>query len=96
MSAAASAADDRGSRPIEPDDPLMRTYTEIEVAYLLAELAERGCKFGLLWPSAATDGVVDGRVLVRFGNAPASTVLNLLTLLRSHDSSSEDDPLCDS
>ncbi|MEU4302547.1 hypothetical protein [Kitasatospora aureofaciens] len=94
--ASASAAADRNSRPIEPDDPLMRTYTEIEVAYLLAELAERGRKFGLLWPSAAIDSVVDGRVLVRFGNAPASTVLNLLTLLRSHDNSSEDDTPCDS
>ncbi|MFJ9774699.1 hypothetical protein ACIRVF_26230 [Kitasatospora sp. NPDC101157] len=98
MSASASAAaDDRGSRPIEPDDPLMRTYSEIEVAYLLAELAERGRRFGLLWPSVGTDSVVDGRVLVRFGNAPASTVLNLLTFLRSHDhDKTEDDTPCDS
>ncbi|HJD83369.1 hypothetical protein [Kitasatospora aureofaciens] len=94
---AAPASDDRGSRPIEPDDPLMRTYTEIEVAYLLAELAERGRRFGLLFPSATTDSVVDGRVLVRFGNAPASTVLNLLSLLRSHDhDKTEDDTPCDS
>ncbi|MFI9360826.1 hypothetical protein ACIG5E_07160 [Kitasatospora sp. NPDC053057] len=90
------AAGDRPRGPIEPVDPLMRTYTEIEVSYLLAELAERGRKFGLLWPSASTDSVVDGRVLVRFGNAPASTVLNLLTLLRDHDKSSEDDDPCDS
>ncbi|GAB7185905.1 hypothetical protein ATKI12_5736 [Kitasatospora sp. Ki12] len=81
-------------RPIEPDDSLMRTYTEPEVAYLIAELQERGREFGLLWPSATTDSVVDGRVLVRFGNAPASTVLNLLTLLREH-AKPEDGP-CDS
>ncbi|MFF7989224.1 hypothetical protein ACFZDG_05420 [Kitasatospora xanthocidica] len=68
--------------PVEPDDPLMRTYTELEVAYLIAEVQEHGRRFGLLWPSAATDSVVDGRVLVRFGNAPTSTVLNLLALLR--------------
>ncbi|MGW2372242.1 MULTISPECIES: hypothetical protein [Kitasatospora] len=91
-----AAADDCSRGPIEPADPLMRTYTEIEVSYLLAELAERGRKFGLLWPAATTDSVVDGRVLVRFGNAPASTVLNLLTLLRDHDKSSEDDDPCDS
>lgn len=83
------------SAPIEPADPLMRTYTELEVTYLLAELAERGRKFGLLWPSATTDSVVDGRVLVRFGNAPASTVLNLLALLRSNDTTEDDTP-CDS
>ncbi|MEU9041021.1 MULTISPECIES: hypothetical protein [unclassified Kitasatospora] len=71
-------------RPIEPADPLMRSYTEPEVAYLIAELQERGRNFGLLWPSVTTDSVVDGRVLVRFGNAPASTVLNLLALLRGH------------
>ncbi|MBD0696066.1 hypothetical protein [Streptomyces sp. CBMA123] len=90
-------ADDCGSnRPIEPADPLMRTYTELEITYLLAELHESGRKFGLLFPSAGTDSVVDGRVLVRFGNAPASTVINLLTLLREHDKSSEDDSPCDS
>ncbi|MFJ8476245.1 hypothetical protein [Kitasatospora sp. NPDC094011] len=89
-------ADDRDPRnPIEPADPLMRTYTELEITYLLAELAERGRNFGLLWPSATTDSVVDGRVLVRFGNAPASTVLNLLALLRDHDKTEDDTP-CDS
>ncbi|MFH8385028.1 hypothetical protein ACH4E7_29485 [Kitasatospora sp. NPDC018058] len=86
------SADDR--RPIEPADPLMRTYTEPEVSYLLAELHERGRKFGLLWPSATIDSVVDGRVLVRFGNAPASTVLNLLALLR--DRAVTEDGSCDS
>ncbi|MFJ7246233.1 hypothetical protein ACIQWA_16475 [Kitasatospora sp. NPDC098652] len=83
------------SAPIEPADPRIRTYTEPDITRLLAELAERGRKFGLLWPSATTDSVVDGRVLVRFGNAPTSTVLNLLALLRSHDTTEDDTP-CDS
>ncbi|MFJ8624645.1 hypothetical protein ACIRD3_17615 [Kitasatospora sp. NPDC093550] len=69
-------------RPTDPADPSIRTFTEPQVAALLAEVRELGAKFGLLWPSATTDSVVDGRVLVRFGNAPTSTVLNLLALLR--------------
>ncbi|MFF2614367.1 hypothetical protein [Kitasatospora sp. NPDC058046] len=73
-------------RPTGPADAIMRTYTEPEVASLLDELHERGRKFGLLWPGAATDHVgVDGRVSVRFGMAPASTVLNLLAILRHYD-----------
>lgn len=85
-------ADDRRA----PADPLMCTYTELEVAYLLTELQERGRKFGLLWPSATTDSVVDGRVLVRFGNAPASTVLNLLALLRDREHEKAEGDSCDS
>ncbi|WP_369185201.1 hypothetical protein [Streptomyces sp. Y1] len=86
------ADDDRGRRPIEPGDPLMRSYTELEVVYLIDELRERGREFGLLWPSAETNGVVDGRVLVRFGNAPASTVVNLLALLRDLRTAESEDP----
>ncbi|MFJ9444613.1 hypothetical protein ACIRRH_22450 [Kitasatospora sp. NPDC101235] len=71
-------------RPTGPADPIMRTYTEPEVASLLEELRDRGRKFGLIWPALATDQVVDGRVLVRFGVAPASTVLNLLAILRHY------------
>ncbi|MEU8514368.1 hypothetical protein AB0C76_22660 [Kitasatospora sp. NPDC048722] len=71
--------------PIAPADPRTRGYSEPQVAALLAEVCERGRKFGLIWPSATTDGVVDGRVLVRFGNAPTSTVLNLLSLLLDHE-----------
>ncbi|MGW2253162.1 hypothetical protein ACWCXH_23610 [Kitasatospora sp. NPDC001660] len=71
--------------PIAPADPRTRSYTEPQIAALLAEVCERGRKFGLIWPSATTDSVVDGRVLVRFGNAPASTVLNLLSLLLDHE-----------
>lgn len=75
--------------PVAPADPRMRTYTEAEVVALLAELHEHGKKFGIVWPSATTDSVVDGRVLVRFGNAPLSTVLNLLNLLLDHEQSDE-------
>ncbi|MFC5661843.1 hypothetical protein ACFP3U_02470 [Kitasatospora misakiensis] len=68
--------------PIEPHDPRIRTYTEVEVEALLIELHERGKALGIVWPSATTDGMVDGRVLVRFGNAPTATLLNLLELLK--------------
>ncbi|MFE6051610.1 hypothetical protein ACFQ6N_12670 [Kitasatospora sp. NPDC056446] len=71
-------------RPTGPADAIMHTYTEPEVASLLDELHERGRKFGLIWPGLATDHVVDGRVSVRFGVAPASTVLNLLAILRHY------------
>ncbi|MBD0669442.1 hypothetical protein [Streptomyces sp. CBMA156] len=76
-------------RPTGPADAIMRTYTEPEVASLLGELRERGRKFGLIWPSLAVDSVVDGRVLVRFGAAPASTVLNLLAILRHYEKAEE-------
>ncbi|MET8546753.1 hypothetical protein ABZW03_39985 [Kitasatospora sp. NPDC004799] len=82
-------------RPTGPADPVMRTYTEPEVASLLDELRTRGRRFGLLWPSLATDQVVDGRVLVRFGAAPASTVLNLLAILRHYEKAEVAAP-CDS
>ncbi|MFF2543038.1 hypothetical protein ACFVUY_10795 [Kitasatospora sp. NPDC058063] len=72
-------------RPTGPADAIMRTDTDPEVASLLDELHSRGRKFGLIWPALATDRVVDGRVLVRFGAAPASTVLNLLAILRHYD-----------
>ena len=83
--------------PMKPTDPRIRAYTDDHIRTLLAELHERGRKFGLLFPSADIDHTLDGRVLVRFGNAPASTVLNLLSLLRSHDhDKTEDDTPCDS
>ncbi|MGW7449176.1 hypothetical protein [Kitasatospora sp. NPDC054795] len=72
-------------RPTGPADAIMHTCTEPEVTSLLDELRERGRKFGLIWPALATDRVIDGRVLVRFGAAPASTVLNLLAILRHYD-----------
>ncbi|MFG2846132.1 hypothetical protein ACGF12_23620 [Kitasatospora sp. NPDC048296] len=68
-------------RPMKPTDPRIPAYTDDHIRALLAELQERGKKFGLIWPSADTDKTLDGRVLVRFNTAPASTLLNLLTLL---------------
>ncbi|SDT72893.1 hypothetical protein SAMN05216371_4381 [Streptomyces sp. TLI_053] len=69
--------------PIDPHDRILRTYTEPEVTALLRELHERGAPLGLRWGSAAvSDPTIDGRLLVDFGDAPVSTLLNLLTLLR--------------
>ncbi|MFD8755597.1 hypothetical protein ACFV0O_32170 [Kitasatospora sp. NPDC059577] len=70
---------------MKPTDPRIRNYTDDHIRTLLAEVQERGKKFGLIWPSAGTDRTLDGRVLVRFGTAPASTLLNLLTLLLDAD-----------
>ncbi|MDH6144528.1 hypothetical protein P3T35_006571 [Kitasatospora sp. GP30] len=68
--------------PIAPADPGMRDYTEAQVTELISELQECGGPLGLLWGSARTSGTVDGHVLVNFGNAPVSTLLNLLNLIR--------------
>ncbi|WP_405006171.1 hypothetical protein OHV13_20215 [Kitasatospora purpeofusca] len=69
--------------PIDPHDKILRTYTEPEVTALLLELHERGRPLGLRWGSVAvSDPTIDGRLLVDFGDAPVSTLLNLLTLLR--------------
>ncbi|MGY0463101.1 hypothetical protein ACW14Y_23065 [Kitasatospora sp. cg17-2] len=69
--------------PVDPHDPYLRTYTEPEVTALLRELHERGRPLGLRWGSAAVaEPTIDGRLLVDFGEAPVSTLLNLLTLLR--------------
>ncbi|MEU3560802.1 hypothetical protein [Kitasatospora sp. NPDC006786] len=67
--------------PMQPTDPRIRAYTEDQVRSLLGELQERGREFGLVFPSAGTGRTLDGRVLVRFNAAPASTLFNLLTLL---------------
>ncbi|MGA5816519.1 hypothetical protein ACPC54_01455 [Kitasatospora sp. NPDC094028] len=71
----------RRRRPMQPTDPRIPGYTDAHVRTLLAELHERGKKFGLIWPSADTDQTIDGRPLVCFNTAPVSTLLNLLTLL---------------
>ncbi|MFJ4795340.1 hypothetical protein [Kitasatospora purpeofusca] len=69
--------------PVDPHDPYLRTYTEPEVTALLRELHERGRPLGLRWGSAAVaEPTIDGRLLVDFGDAPVSTLINLLTLLR--------------
>ncbi|GHF64721.1 hypothetical protein GCM10018790_48190 [Kitasatospora xanthocidica] len=67
--------------PMKPTDPRIRHFSDDHIRTLLAEVQERGRKFGLIWPSATTDKTLDGRVLVCFNTAPASTLLNLLTLL---------------
>ncbi|MFJ2191489.1 hypothetical protein ACIOJE_26755 [Kitasatospora sp. NPDC087861] len=76
---------------MKPTDPRIRHYTEAQIRALLAEVHERGRRFGLVWPSATTDTTIDGRVLVRFNTAPASTLLNLLNLLLD----AERDASCD-
>ncbi|MFE6049651.1 hypothetical protein ACFQ6N_02740 [Kitasatospora sp. NPDC056446] len=69
--------------PIAPDDPRMLDYTARQITTLLGELQRRGLERGLLWGSAsAGESTLDGRLLVDFGNAPVSTLLNLLHLLR--------------
>ncbi|MET8623277.1 hypothetical protein ABZW30_05870 [Kitasatospora sp. NPDC004669] len=69
--------------PVAPDDPRMRDYTEPHITTLLGELHRRGLPHGLLWGSAAAgETTLDGRILIDFGNAPVSTLLNLLHLLR--------------
>lgn len=70
-----------GRHPMLPTDPRIRYYTEGHIRALLDEVRERGREFGLVFPSIDTDRTMDGRVLVRFNTAPASTLLNLLTLL---------------
>ncbi|MFF2040118.1 hypothetical protein ACFVVX_06820 [Kitasatospora sp. NPDC058170] len=69
-------------QPVEPADPGIRLLTERQVAEMIEELRSEGREFGVLLPSATTHSVVDGRVLVTFGNGPTSTVINLLALLR--------------
>ncbi|WP_030233338.1 hypothetical protein [Streptomyces sp. NRRL S-350] len=72
--------------PIAPDDPRMLDYTAPQITTLLGELHRRGLRRGLLWGSAsAGETTLDGRLLVDFGNAPVSTLLNLLHLLRDLD-----------
>ncbi|MFG2848820.1 hypothetical protein ACGF12_37575 [Kitasatospora sp. NPDC048296] len=74
--------------PVAPTDPRLRDHTEPQVATLLGELHERGGPFGLRWGSATvTETTLDGRILVDFGNAPVSTLLNLLDLLRDLEGS---------
>ncbi|MEU3562867.1 hypothetical protein [Kitasatospora sp. NPDC006786] len=72
--------------PVAPDDPRMRDFTAAHITVLLGELHRRGLPYGLLWGSAsAGETILDGRLLVDFGIAPVSTLLNLLHLLRDLD-----------
>ncbi|MBO1414940.1 hypothetical protein [Streptomyces sp. FH025] len=69
--------------PIHPADPALRHLTKQQIAELIVELRTEGREFGLLWPSAKPgETVLDGQLLVSIGNAPTSTLINLLALLR--------------
>ncbi|GAA1965825.1 hypothetical protein [Kitasatospora viridis] len=67
--------------PITPSDPTTRDYTDTQLTDLITQLHQRGQALGLLWGSARTNGTVNGHTLINFGNAPVSTLLNLLTLI---------------
>ncbi|MFJ6621019.1 hypothetical protein ACIQOW_26020 [Kitasatospora sp. NPDC091335] len=69
--------------PIRPGDPAIRHLTSRQLGGLIVELRTEGREFGLLWPSAQSgEAILDGQILVSLGNVPASTVINLLALLR--------------
>ncbi|MFJ9769694.1 hypothetical protein ACIRVF_00420 [Kitasatospora sp. NPDC101157] len=69
--------------PIHPADPAIHHLTGPQLTELIVELRAEGREFGLLWPSAKPgEQIINGRVLVNLGNVPASTVINLLALLR--------------
>ncbi|MFE6052261.1 hypothetical protein ACFQ6N_16025 [Kitasatospora sp. NPDC056446] len=68
-------------QPMLPTDHRIRYYTHDHIRSLLDEVDDRGREFGLIFPTLNTKRTPDDRVLVRFGTAPASTLLNLLTLL---------------
>ncbi|WP_030060054.1 MULTISPECIES: hypothetical protein [Streptomyces] len=69
--------------PIHPADPAIHHLTGRQITDLIVELRTEGREFGLLWPSAKPgETIVDGRVLVSLGNVPASTVIDLLALVR--------------
>ncbi|MER8102784.1 hypothetical protein [Kitasatospora sp. NPDC094016] len=71
--------------PIHPADPALRHLTARQITGLIVELRTEGREFGILWPSAQpgeTD--LNGRALVSLGNIPASTLINLLALLREY------------
>lgn len=71
----------------------MRDCTKPHLIGLLGELHRRGLPRGLLWGSASPgETTIDGRTLIDFGTAPASTLLNLLHLLRDLDDEEEGHP----
>ncbi|MBV6698561.1 hypothetical protein [Kitasatospora aureofaciens] len=71
--------------PIHPADPAIRHLAGRQITELIVELRTEGREFGLLWPSAQPgETILNGRVLVAIGNIPASTVINLLALIREY------------
>ncbi|MFJ7277488.1 hypothetical protein [Kitasatospora sp. NPDC098663] len=72
-------------QPIHPADPALRHLTARQVTQLIVELRTEGSEFGLTWPSAQPGETnLNGRVLISLGNIPASTLINLLALLREY------------
>ncbi|MFE7590870.1 hypothetical protein ACFU6K_15850 [Kitasatospora sp. NPDC057512] len=71
--------------PIHPADPALLHLTSRQVTELIVELRTEGREFGLLWPSASPGDInLHGRRLVDVGNVPASTLINLLALMREY------------
>ncbi|MBV2152449.1 hypothetical protein [Kitasatospora sp. SUK 42] len=69
--------------PIHPADPALHHLTGRQITDLIVELRTEGREFGLLWPSAKPgETILNGQLLVSLGNVPASTLVNLLALLR--------------
>ncbi|MFE4971777.1 hypothetical protein ACFRAR_06630 [Kitasatospora sp. NPDC056651] len=71
--------------PIHPADPALLHLTPRQLTELIVELRVEGREFGLLWPSAESGEVnLYGHRLIDIGNIPASTLINLLALLREY------------
>ncbi|MFD4658417.1 hypothetical protein ACFWP2_22625 [Kitasatospora sp. NPDC058444] len=69
--------------PIHPADPAIHHLARRDLADLIVELRTEGREFGLLWPSAEPgETILNGQLLVSLGNVPASTLINLLALVR--------------
>ncbi|WP_030238851.1 hypothetical protein [Streptomyces sp. NRRL S-350] len=71
--------------PLHPADPALLHLTSRQLAGLIVELRAEGREFGLLWPSASPGEInLNGLRLINLGNIPASTLINLLALLREY------------
>ncbi|MFI6156567.1 hypothetical protein ACIBCA_28240 [Kitasatospora sp. NPDC051170] len=69
--------------PLHPTDPAILYLSRREITELIVELRTEGREFGILWPSAAPgEADIAGQRLISLGNVPASTVINLLAVLR--------------
>ncbi|MEV7772583.1 hypothetical protein [Kitasatospora sp. NPDC086791] len=71
--------------PIRPTDPALLHLTLRQLTALIVELRTEGREFGLLWPSVSPGEIdLQGRRLIDIGNIPASTLVNLLAVLRAY------------
>ncbi|MFJ7908483.1 hypothetical protein [Kitasatospora sp. NPDC096204] len=69
--------------PLDPRDPALHRLSRRDLTDLIVELRTEGRELGLLWPSAKPgETVLNGQVLVSLGSVPASTLVNLLSLVR--------------